>query len=67
MPVGLVDGGAGLGMMWGRQGAVKMLNKAGFRIVQVLDIPDDPFNLHFLCKKIGCSHTMVINRAESPT
>ena len=53
MPVGLVDGGAGLGMMWGRQGAVKMLNKAGFRIVQVLDIPDDPFNLHFLCKKIG--------------
>jgi ubiquinone/menaquinone biosynthesis C-methylase UbiE len=67
MPVGLVDGGAGLGMMWGRQGAVKMLNKAGFRTVQVLDIPDDPFNLHFLCKKIGCSHTMVINRAESPT
>ena len=53
MPVGLVDGGAGLGMMWGRQGAVKMLNKAGFRLVQVLDIPDDPFNLHFLCKKIG--------------
>jgi len=53
MPVGLVDGGAGLGMMWGRQGAVKMLNEAGFRMVQVLDIPDDPFNLHFLCKKIG--------------
>jgi ubiquinone/menaquinone biosynthesis C-methylase UbiE len=53
MPVGLVDGGAGLGMMWGRQGAVKMLNEAGFRTVQVLDIPDDPFNLHFLCKKMG--------------
>ena len=53
MPVGLVDGGAGLGMMWGRQAAVKMLNQAGFGTVQVLDIPDDPFNLHFLCKKIG--------------
>jgi hypothetical protein len=53
MPVGLVDGGAGLGMMWGRQGTDKMLNEAGFRMVQVLDIPDDPFNLHFLCKKIG--------------
>ena len=53
MPVGLVDGGAGLGMMWGRQAAVKMLNQAGFGTVQVLDIPDDPFNLHFLCKKVG--------------
>jgi len=29
LPVGLVDGGAGLGMMWGRQAAVKMLNQAG--------------------------------------
>ena len=53
MPVGLVDGGAGLGMMWGRQRAVKMLEEAGFKMVQVLDIPDDPFNLHILCKKMG--------------
>jgi ubiquinone/menaquinone biosynthesis C-methylase UbiE len=53
MPVGLVDGGAGLGMMWGRQKALQMLHNAGFRKVQVLDIPDDPFNLHFLCKKTG--------------
>lgn len=53
MPVGLVDGGAGLGMMWGRQRAVKMLEKAGFETVHVLSIPDDPFNLHFLCKKRG--------------
>jgi ubiquinone/menaquinone biosynthesis C-methylase UbiE len=51
MPVGLVDGGAGLGMMWGRQQAVKMLEEAGFEKVQVLNIPDDPFNLHFLCRK----------------
>jgi len=51
MPVGLVDGGEGLGMMWGRQQAVRMLNEAGFQDVQVLNIPEDSFNLHFLCKK----------------
>lgn len=51
MPVGLVDGGAGLGMMWGRQRAERMLGQAGFRQVTVTAIPDDPFNLHFYCKK----------------
>ncbi|MFH1488839.1 MAG: class I SAM-dependent methyltransferase [Pseudomonadota bacterium] len=51
MPVGLVDGGAGLGMMWGRQKAVEMLKQAGFGTVQVLGMPDDPFNQHFLCEK----------------
>ncbi len=53
VPVGLLNGGASLGMMWGRQRAVKMLEEAGFKTVQVLDIPDDTFNLHFLCKKWG--------------
>lgn len=51
MPVGLVNGGLGLGMMWGRQKAVEMLGEAGFKQVDVLDIPDDPFNLHFLCRR----------------
>ena len=51
MPAGLVDGGEGLGMMWGRQRAVQMLKDAGFKEIQVLDIPEDSFNLHFLCKK----------------
>ncbi|MCP4694486.1 MAG: class I SAM-dependent methyltransferase [Desulfobacterales bacterium] len=51
MPVGLVDGGTGLGMMWGRQKAVGMLEEAGFTRVDVNEIPDDPFNLHFFCKK----------------
>ncbi len=49
MPVGLVDGGTGLGMMWGREKAVEMLTKAGFEQVQVYEMPDDPFNLHYLC------------------
>jgi ubiquinone/menaquinone biosynthesis C-methylase UbiE len=51
MPVGLVDGGMGLGMMWGKERAVEMLKQAGFLQVQVCAIPDDPFNLHFLCRK----------------
>ena len=52
MPVGLDEGGAGLGMMWGKQLAVEMLNAAGFQDVQVLEIQDDAFNLHFLGRKI---------------
>lgn len=51
MPVGLADGGAGLGMMWGHQQAKKMLHTAGFQDVDVNKIPDDPFNYHFLCRK----------------
>ena len=51
MPVGLIDGGAGLGMMWGRQMAEKMLAQAGFGRVSVMEIPNDPFNLHFFCRK----------------
>ncbi|MDZ7582334.1 MAG: class I SAM-dependent methyltransferase [Deltaproteobacteria bacterium] len=51
LPVGLVNGGTGLGMMWGRQKAVAMLEAAGFEQVQVLEIPDDPFNLHFFSRR----------------
>jgi len=53
MPVGLVDDGAGLGMMWGREKAVQMLSDAGFLDVQVTPVPEDPFNDHFLCRKQG--------------
>jgi 2-polyprenyl-3-methyl-5-hydroxy-6-metoxy-1,4-benzoquinol methylase len=51
MPVGLVDGGPGLGMMWGREKAVEILHEAGFENVQVQEIPEDPFNLHYCCYK----------------
>jgi hypothetical protein len=51
MPVGLVDGGAGLGMMWGREMAVDLLKAGGFQDVQVLEMADDPFNLHFFCRR----------------
>ena len=50
MPVGLADGGTGLGMMWGRQQAVGLLQEAGFGQVEVRAIPEDPFNLHFECR-----------------
>ncbi len=51
LPVGLVNGGKGLGMMWGRQKAEAMLRNAGFSDVRIEAIPHDPFNLHFLCQK----------------
>lgn len=51
MPVGLVDAGAGLGMMWGREKAIEMLTDAGFTHVSVEEIPEDTFNDHFLCRK----------------
>lgn len=53
MPVGLVDGGTGLGMMWGKEKAVSMLKQAGFARVDVAEIPQDAFNLHFYCVKGG--------------
>jgi len=53
MPVGLLDGGMGLGMMWGREKAIEMLTDAGFKEIRVMEIPEDPFNLHFQCRKSG--------------
>jgi len=49
MAVGLVDGGMGLGTMWGRQKALEMLAEAGFKRVEVCEIPEDQFNSHYLC------------------
>ncbi len=51
MPVGLVNGGTGLGMMWGREKAVQMLNKAGFEKVDVIEMEHDPFNVHYFGNK----------------
>ncbi len=51
LPVGLIDGGQGLGMMWGREKAEEMLHAAGFTHVEVAAIPDDAFNLHYFCRK----------------
>lgn len=50
LPMGLNNQGAGLGMMWGRQRAVKLLKQAGFSEVAVLEMDFDPFNLHYQCR-----------------
>ena len=51
LPVGLNDHGAGLGMMWGRQKAVEMLEQTGFSEVAVKEMAFDPFNLHYQCRR----------------
>lgn len=49
-PVGLVNDGMGLGMMWGRQKALHMLRQAKFTDIEVIEMKDDPFNLHYQCR-----------------
>ena len=51
MPVGFVNGGKGLGMMWGRQKAVRMLEQAGFGKISVQEMDHDPFNVHYFCRR----------------
>ena len=53
LPVGLMDGGMGLGMMWGQERARDLLQEAGFADVAVVPIPEDAFNLHYFCRKQG--------------
>jgi len=50
LPVGLNDGGAGLGMMWGRERALDLLAEAGFSRVEIVEMDFDPFNRHFQCR-----------------
>jgi 2-polyprenyl-3-methyl-5-hydroxy-6-metoxy-1,4-benzoquinol methylase len=51
LPVGLIDGGAGLGMMWGQEQSVDLLRQAGFSEISVCEIPQDSFNLHYYSRK----------------
>ena len=51
LPVGLHQGGEGLGMMWGREKARRYLEKAGFAQVEVHAMDHDPFNCHYLARK----------------
>lgn len=50
MPIGLNDKGRGLGMMWGKEQALTLLEEAGFKQVSAQEIPNDAFNLHFQCR-----------------
>ena len=50
MEVGLHNGGAGLGTVWGTQLATQMLHDAGFASVTVHDLPGDPTNCLYVCR-----------------
>ncbi len=51
MTVSLSAGGAGLGAMWGRELAEKMLGDAGFTSVDVKQLPHDFLNLYYVAKR----------------
>ena len=53
MTVSLAQGGAGLGTMWGRQLALRMLADAGFGEVALHDVPDDPFDSLYVARPGG--------------
>ncbi|WP_084965773.1 class I SAM-dependent methyltransferase [Thermoactinospora rubra] len=51
MTVSLARDGAGLGTCWGEQLARRMLADAGFQVLSVGDVPDDPLDVVYLCRK----------------
>ncbi|MGH0032033.1 MAG: class I SAM-dependent methyltransferase [Myxococcota bacterium] len=51
MTVSLANDGAGLGAMWGRQTALRMLADAGFGNVEVKSLPHDVINLYYTARK----------------
>jgi SAM-dependent methyltransferase len=50
MSVSLAQGGMGLGAMWGKELALKMLGEAGFDNVSVRELPHDFQNAYYLCR-----------------
>lgn len=53
MTVSLAQDGAGLGTCWGEELARQMLADAGFEVLSVSDVPDDPMDVVYLCRKAG--------------
>lgn len=51
--VSLANGGAGLGAMWGKETACRMLEAAGLSTVEVRPLPHDPINLYFVAQRSG--------------
>lgn len=50
MTVSLALDGAGLGTVWGEELARQMLADAGFEVLSVSDVPDDPMDVVYLCR-----------------
>jgi SAM-dependent methyltransferase len=51
MPVSLALDGAGLGTVWGEQTARRMLAEAGFEVLGVHDVPEDPMDSVYVCRR----------------
>lgn len=51
MTISLADHGAGLGTVWGQELALKMLREAGFVDAEVHEIPFDPLDSLYVCRK----------------
>ncbi|MFI5652455.1 class I SAM-dependent methyltransferase [Streptomyces anulatus] len=51
MTVSLGEGGAGLGTVWGRQTALRMLKEAGFGEVAVREAEGDILNVYYVARK----------------
>lgn len=51
MTVSLANDGAGLGAMWGREVALRMLAEAGFDDVTVQNLPHDIINAYYVARK----------------
>ncbi|MGW7088208.1 class I SAM-dependent methyltransferase [Streptomyces sp. NPDC054871] len=51
MTVSLGEGGAGLGTVWGRQTALRMLAEAGFGDVDVRQVEGDILNVYYVARK----------------
>jgi 2-polyprenyl-3-methyl-5-hydroxy-6-metoxy-1,4-benzoquinol methylase len=51
MTVSLSSDGAGLGAMWGKDLACRMLSEAGFGDVRVTELPHDALNYYYVARK----------------
>ena len=51
LTISLAHDGAGLGTAWGQELACEMLHDAGFRDVDVVDVPKEPINALFVARR----------------
>lgn len=51
MTVSLAMDGKGLGAMWGKELACRMLEDAGFSRIEVKELPHDPLNYYYIIQK----------------
>jgi len=51
MSVSLGQNGKGLGAMWGKELAIDMLKNAGFKRIEVKELPHDPINYYYIVQK----------------